>query len=319
MRGLRFSHLGSLDALSYGEIPSPVRGEGDVRVQVRAAGINPSDVKNVLGRFPYTSLPRTPGRDFAGVVIEGPKGVVGTEVWGTGKELGFTRDGSHADEIVVPAAGIAPKPRALTFEEAAACGVPYTTAWDAIERTGITRGAKVLVIGIGAVGTAACGLVRARGAEILVAVRRPERLEELRKGGIPGVLLEEASKLETAVFEAFRGGADVVLDTTGHWLPAAVACLAPFGRVAVIAAPPDGHVHVPILSLYRRGGSVVGVNSLLYDTVQCARILAAVGKAFDDGSLVRPAAPVVRPLAEGTQAYRAIDAGTSDKIVLRAS
>ena len=317
MRGLRFTHLGSLDALSYGELGSPTRGEGEVRVGIRAAGINPSDVKNVLGRFPYTTLPRIPGRDFAGVVLEGPEGLAGTEVWGTGKELGFTRDGSHADEIVLPAAGVAPKPRALTFEEAAACGVPYTTAWDAVERTGVSRGTKVLVVGVGAVGTAACGLVRARGGEALVAARRPEKVEELRTGGIPAVLLEEASKLEAAVFDAFQGGADVVVDTTGHWLPAAVGCLAPFGRVAVIAAPPDGHVHVPILSLYRRGGSVVGVNSLLYDTVQCARILAALGKAFDDGSLSRPIPPAVRPLAEGVEAYRAMDAATSDKIVLR--
>src|SRR6185437_6475234 len=137
------------------DLPVPEPAAGEVLVRVVAAGLNPSDVKNVLGRFPYTVLPRTPGRDFAGVVEKGPAGQVGREVWGTGNELGFLRDGTHAGYLVLPADGVAARPRSLSFAQCAACGVPYTTALDALDRTGVTSGTRVIVIGAGAVGQAA--------------------------------------------------------------------------------------------------------------------------------------------------------------------
>ena len=69
------------------------------------------------------------------------------------------------------------------------------------------------------------------------------------------------------------GGADVIFDTTGLWLPAAVSALARLGRIAIIAAPVDGHVQLPALALYRKGGTVVGVNLLLYSFEASARML----------------------------------------------
>lgn len=90
MKALQFSATGDLAALAYVDVATPVPAAGEVLVQIKAAGLNPSDVKNVLGRFPYTTLPRVPGRDFAGVVVEGPQELVGQEVWGTGRDLGFS-------------------------------------------------------------------------------------------------------------------------------------------------------------------------------------------------------------------------------------
>ena len=69
MNALQFTATGDLANLSLVEVPVPVPSAGEVLVQIKAAGLNPSDVKNVLGRFPYTTLPRIPGRDFAGVVV----------------------------------------------------------------------------------------------------------------------------------------------------------------------------------------------------------------------------------------------------------
>jgi NADPH:quinone reductase-like Zn-dependent oxidoreductase len=71
-------------------------------VRTMAASINPSDVKNVAGAMKQTTLPRTPGRDFAGVVEAGPAEWIGASVWGTGGDTGFTRDGTHAEMIAVP-------------------------------------------------------------------------------------------------------------------------------------------------------------------------------------------------------------------------
>ena len=72
MRALRFSKTGSLDELVVTDVPTPKPGEGEVLIKVKAAAVNPSDIKNVLGRMHETTTPRTPGRDFAGVVAEGP-------------------------------------------------------------------------------------------------------------------------------------------------------------------------------------------------------------------------------------------------------
>ena len=181
MKALQFSKTGDLAALQVVDVPTPTPTADQVLVQVKAAGLNPSDVKNVLGRFPYTTLPRIPGRDFAGVVVEGPKELLGQAVWGTGKDLGFNRDGSHAEYLTLPASGVAHQPEALSFVQAASMGVPYTTAWDALQRSGVVAGTRLLVIGAnGAVGSAALALAKIRGAQVLAAVRRAEQVEVLQ-------------------------------------------------------------------------------------------------------------------------------------------
>ncbi|MCV4274158.1 zinc-binding alcohol dehydrogenase family protein [Pseudomonas capsici] len=317
MKALQFSRTGDLAALEFVELPKPVAGEGEVLIQVKAAGLNPSDVKNVLGRFPYTTLPRIPGRDFAGVVIEGPQALLGQEVWGTGKEPGFFRDGSHAEFLALPAQGVALKPKALSFAQAASLGVPYTTAWDALQRSLVGRDTRLLVIGAnGAVGSAAMALGKILGAQVLGAVRRPEHLENLKTAGFDGILLDAPQGLASQVNETFKGGADVIFDTTGFWLPAAVPALAIFGRIAIIAAPVDGHVQLPALALYRKGGSVVGINSLLYDCQACAGMLNQFGQFFDQGLLELPDGLLESPLSEGLARYAEVNEGRGEKVIL---
>lgn len=317
MQALQFSRTGDLAAVQCVEVPVPVAAPGQLLVQVKAAGLNPSDVKNVLGRFPYTTLPRIPGRDFAGVVVEGPQEWVGQEVWGTGSDLGFFNDGSHAAYLTVPNGGVARKPQSLSFAQAASLGVPYTTAWDALERSGVIAGTRVLVIGgNGAVGSAALAFARIRGAQVLAAVRKPEQAQALRAKGYETLVLDQPEGLGAQVHAVFEGGAEVIFDTTGFWLPAAVSALAKFGRIAIIAAPVEGYVQLPALGLYRKGGSVVGVNSLLYDCAACARMLEHFGGYFDQGLLALPEGLLEVPLSEGPKRFAEVNAGSSDKVIL---
>src|SRR5579863_9966741 len=102
MRALRFHRFGDLSELKIEELPDPHRQSAEVVVKIKAASLNPSDVKNVQGKMEGTTLPRVPGRDFAGIVIEGPESLQGQEVYGAGGDIGFTRDGSHAEMLVVP-------------------------------------------------------------------------------------------------------------------------------------------------------------------------------------------------------------------------
>src|SRR3954451_8204617 len=104
------------------------RGADEVVVEVKAAGVNPSDVKAATGLMPYAVFPRTPGRDFAGVVIDGPGEWVGREVFGSSGDLGIRRDGTHATHLVVEAAALVEKPASISIDEAARIGVPFVTA-----------------------------------------------------------------------------------------------------------------------------------------------------------------------------------------------
>lgn len=96
MRALRFEAFGAPSVLRLADVPDPAPRDGFAVVRVTGASINPSDVKNVAGAMEGTVLPRTPGRDFAGVVERGPAEWLGREVFGTGGDVGFTIDGSHA-------------------------------------------------------------------------------------------------------------------------------------------------------------------------------------------------------------------------------
>lgn len=121
-----------LPDLRVEEVPIPTPSEDEVLVQVKAAAINPSDVKNVQGKMHETTVPRIPGRNFSGVVVGGQGVLSGQSVFGSGGNLGFGRDGSHAEFVVVPANAVIPLPRNLSSEQAAGIGVAYMTAWAAL-------------------------------------------------------------------------------------------------------------------------------------------------------------------------------------------
>src|SRR5262249_34343543 len=119
MRAIRFEAFGDPSVLHLEEVAAPAADESTAVVRVRAASIHPSDVKNVAGAMEQTTLPRIPGRDFAGIVEAGPAAWIGAAVWGTGGDTGFTREGTHAELVAVPAASLRRKPDTLSFEQAA--------------------------------------------------------------------------------------------------------------------------------------------------------------------------------------------------------
>ena len=320
MQALSFDKTGDLAALALIERPTPVPAAGEVLVEVKAAGLNPSDVKNVLGFFPaYTTPPRVPGRDFAGVVRQGPADLVGKSVWGTGLGLGFTQDGTHAEYLTLPAAGCAIMPENLSFAQAAACGVPYTTAWDGISRAKVGPGTHFLVIGgNGAVGRAALGLGRALGAKVVAAVRREDQAAALETLGYETLLLGTPENLPGQALAKFGAHADAIFETTGAWLPAAIPAAAKHGAICVIAPPGMGKptVDFPVLDFYRRGLTLIGVNTLLHDTIGCAKMLAEFSVLFRSGALPPPPEPKSMKLSDGLEAFRLVHAGFSEKIVL---
>src|ERR1700681_280962 len=132
MRALKYYQTGSLDDLRVEEVTVPIPAEGEVLVEVKAAAINPSDIKNVQGKMQETTVPRIPGRDFAGTIVKGPDELLGQSVFGSGGNLGFGRDGSHAEYLTIPVTAVIPLPKNLSFEQAAGIGVAYITAWGGV-------------------------------------------------------------------------------------------------------------------------------------------------------------------------------------------
>jgi len=115
---------------------------GDVLIDVRFAGVNPSDVRALMGVMPQAVFPRTPGREWSGIVLDGPPDLLGQEVFGAGGDLGVTRDGSHGARLVVSRDAVLLKPPALSLAEAGALGVPFVTAAESYHRAGTPSRAR---------------------------------------------------------------------------------------------------------------------------------------------------------------------------------
>ncbi|MGA8659745.1 MAG: zinc-binding alcohol dehydrogenase family protein, partial [Chthoniobacterales bacterium] len=246
VRALKFYQTGRLDDLRIEEVPLPTPAAGEVLVQVKAAAINPSDIKNVQGKMHETTLPRIPGRDFAGVVLKGPDKLLGKSVFGSGGNLGFERDGSHAEYLVIPATAVLPLPKNLSFEEAAGIGVAYITAWAAmVNAAEIQAGETALILGTtGAVGSAAARIAHKLGGRVIGTARRASDISAASLLPVDDWIDLQAIDLPTGVRTLTNGrGADIVFDVVGGGLfEQCLAALAWRGRQVAISSSPEPRV-----------------------------------------------------------------------------
>src|SRR6476620_5054422 len=240
------------------------RGPQDVIVEIKAAGVNPSDVKAATGLMPYAVFPRTPGGDFAGVVVDGPSEWLGREVCGSSGDLGIRRDGTHATHLVVEAAALVEKPGHISMDEAAGIGVPFVTAIEGFRRAGMP-GTQDTVLGMGLngkVGQAATQLASWRGAKVIGVVRKDEAYEGHASGPVE-VINASTTDIAARVRDLTGGkGADIVFNTVGDpYFEAANKSLALAGRQILIAAV-GKTVPFNILEFYRGRHPHVGVGTL---------------------------------------------------------
>lgn len=319
-RWLRFAAFGGPECLSLEDMPLAEPEDGEALVAVHAASVNPSDVKNVAGRMRQTVPPRTPGRDFAGVVVAGPEAWRGAEVWGTGGDIGFTRDGSHAEFLRLPIAALARKPRNLDFAQAGAVGVNYVTALIGLDYAGLRAGETLLVIGAsGGVGGAACVIAAARGARVIAAARGAPPEGAPARHACAEFLDLEAAELGAAVSNLTGGaGVDVVYDCVGRpdLTEAAIGALAFRGRLIAIAGTPGEHVRLELIPFYRRECRLIGVDSLKRTAADCAPMMETLRAGFESGAYPAPAVALRHPLSRGAEAYAAVARGTRGRVVI---
>ena len=299
------------------------RSENQVLIEIRAAAVNPSDVKAATGLMAYAVFPRTPGRDYAGTVVDGPAGMVGREVFGSSGDLGIRRDGTHATHLVVEADAVVEKPKQISWEEAAGIGVPFVTALEGFRRAGIPkRGETVLVMGVnGKVGQAAVQIASWNGARVIGAVRRSEPYEGHSNSPVE-VIDSSITDVATRVRELTGGaGADIVFNTVGDpYFSAAHNSLAIRGRQILIAAI-NPVVPFNILEFYRGQHSYVGIDTLGLSSSATGAVLRELGPGFASGHLkpfpINPNA--IFSLEQAKAAFLAVAASSRDRIILRPS
>ncbi|HVX76204.1 MAG TPA: zinc-binding alcohol dehydrogenase family protein [Bradyrhizobium sp.] len=297
------------------------RAANEVLIEIKAAAVNPSDVKAATGLMPYAVFPRTPGRDYAGVVIDGPEGSVGREVFGSSGDLGIRRDGTHASYLAVEAEAVVEKPANISWEEAAGIGVPFVTAMEGLRRAGVpSSGETVLVMGVnGKVGQAATQISTWRGARVIGVVRKNEPYEGHSNSTVD-IIDASATDVAMRVRELTGGkGADIVFNTVGSpYFEAAHKSLALRGRQILIATI-EKIVPFNIFEFYRGQHTYVGIDTLGLSSVATGDVLRELGPGFASGHLkpfpIRPGA--IFPLEDAKAAYLAVAGSSRDRVILR--
>jgi NADPH:quinone reductase-like Zn-dependent oxidoreductase len=312
------------DAASIAPVIEPhalSRAANELLIELKASAVNPSDVKAATGLMPYAVFPRTSGRDYSGIVIDGPEGWIGREVFGSSGDLGIRRDGTHATHLAVEADAVVEKPQALSWEEAAGIGVPFVTAMEGLRRAGIPKSAEtVLVMGVnGKVGQAAVQIATWHGARVIGVVRKREPYEGHANASVE-VIDASAMDVATRVRELTGGkGADIVFNTVGDpYFEAAHKSLALRGRQILIATI-ERVVPFNILEFYRGQHTYVGIDTLGLSSVATGAVLRELGPGFASGHL-KPfpiKASAIYPLQDAKAAFVAVAGSSRDRVILR--
>ncbi len=332
MRVVRIREHGGLDRLLFEESPVPEPGPGEVRVAVRAAGVNHLDTwvrRGVPGHaFP---LPMVPGCDGAGVVDAVGPGVAsrapGDRVvlapgvacgacpaCAAGRDhlcrrygiLGEMRDGTCAPFVVVPERNALALPAHVPFEAAAAFPLVYLTAWHMLaDRAALRPGETVLVHAAGAgVSTAAVQIARLLGAGRVIATTSTEaKAEKARALGADEVVRYDREDVAARVRDLTgRAGVDVVVDHVGAaTLAASLKCLAKGGRLVTCGATSGPLAEVNLNLLFFKSLSLLG--STMGSLGEVHQVLAHVA-----AGRLRPVVDSVLPLSRVAEAHRRLEA-----------
>jgi len=312
-----------LDTLEIPTVPQrvPTPGPGQVLVEIKASGVNPSDVKASLGHMPHAVWPRIPGRDYGGVVVDGPAHLMGTEVWGGGGELGITQNGAHAKYMALPQAAVRAKPANFSFEEAGSVGVPFITAFEGLrEAGGVQPWDTVLVCGAnGKVGQAAIQLATLTGARVFGVEYKP--MDYLGHANAEVEMFDSSSQDVAALVREATGGhgADIVYNTVGSpFFKLGNDALAKQGRHVFISTF-DRAVDFDIFNFFRGRHKFIGIDTLALDSTYGAKIFDVLKPKFENGLLKPfPINPdTIYPLKNAANAYKSVLKSTPDRVILK--
>ncbi len=330
MRAVVVDRLMEPDALVLGERELPAPGPGEVRIDVRAAGCNFSDVLMLRGEYQVKPpLPFVPGSEVAGIVsalgegveAAGSNGMRGLAVGD--RVLARCGVGGFAEAAVAPASQTYRMPNALSFEAGAALSTVYPTSYAALVwRAPIAAGETLLVhAAAGGVGLAAVQIGKACGARVIATAGGPEKLEVARRAGADvSIDYREEDFVPRVLTETDGRGADVIYDSVGgETTDRSLKCIAWNGRLLVIGFASG---EIPSLALNRvllKNIAVVGLHWSAYPDREPERIDACFDGLFDLAArgAIEPLVSERYPLERASDALTALASRrTTGKIVL---
>ncbi len=319
MKAIRVHQFGGPEVLKLEEVPDPQPGPGQVVVRIHAAGVNPVEAYIRTGTYAAKpNLPYTPGADAAGVVFQvGPE--VGKLKAGDRVYVTASRTGTYAEQALCDEAKVHTLPDHISFEQGAAMGVPYGTAYRGLfQRADARPGETVLVHGAsGGVGTAAVQLARAAGMVVIGTAGSGDGMNLAKQQGAHHVLnhssegyLDELKKLTN------DRGVDVIIELLANKnLANDLTVLAKKGRVAVIGN--RGTIEINPRDAMAREADIRGVTLMSTSEQEYREMYAALSAGLENGTL-RPVVGQKMPLAEASRAHQEImkPSGAHGKIVL---
>ncbi|WP_030608119.1 NADP-dependent oxidoreductase [Streptomyces sclerotialus] len=297
MKAVRFRRFGGPEVLEIVDLPDPHPGPGQVRIAVRAAGVNPSDWKKRRGLMDQ-ELPQTMGHEAAGTVDELGEGVADVAVGD--RVFGFSAEGTAQAELTV-LDHYAPIPASLDFSGAAALPAAIETATRTLDQLGVGSGSTLLVNGAsGSVGSAAVQLAVVRGA-LVIGTASPANHDHLRSLGAEPVAYGPG--LVERVRALAPEGIDVALDVAGS------------GVLPELIELTGGAKHVVTVADFG-GAQEHGVRFSRGDAGRAVHVLAEIGELIEAGHFSLPVARTF-PLADIAEAHRVSEDGhVRGKLVL---
>jgi len=323
MYGIKVTEFGSENVLTHTVLSTPEPGDGQVRVRMRAVGVNPADAYIRSGTYAFFTpeLPYTPGFDGAGVVDEAGPGVdtvqPGDRVFVAA--LGARGcSGTYAEMTIVDAAAVHPLPAALSFSQGAAVGIPCVTAWRALfQKAGLRPGETVLIHGAsGGVGIHATQLAHDAGAVVIGTAGSSAGADLVRAAGAQYVLDHSSPGYLAKLTDLTRGrGVSVIIEMLADVnLEHDLEVLSNRGRVVIVGS--RGTLNfTPRLAMLKEA-TILGT-ALWHSTEdETAEALAAVARGLEDGVL-QPVVGDELPLRDAAAAHRKVfEPGTRGKLVL---
>jgi len=304
------------DVLTFGEMPTPEAGPGEVRIRLEASGVNPSDVARRGGSYRAMEYPRViPNSDGAGIVDQVGEGVtrfgVGQRVWFFNGQRNGRAFGTAAEYISLADYLVTPLPDDVSFAAGATLGIPCMTAWCCLFGDGPIAGRTVLVTGgAGAVGHYAVQLAKAAGARVIATVSSAPKDMEARLGGADLVVNYRTEDVAAKVM-AFteKRGVDRVVDVDfGGNLATTLKLMAMNSTIAIYATNGNRTPTLPVRELMEK---CIALRALVLPALP--RPLHAAAQA--DISKWLAAGPRIHniaaqfPLAETVQAHLAVEKG----------
>jgi NADPH2:quinone reductase len=262
MRAVICSRLDGPSALTVGEMPPPALGRGQVRIAVKAAGVNFADTLIVQGRYQMKpELPFVPGLEAAGTIIEAAPDVTGLRAGA--RVMAALGLGAFAEQAVCKATAVFPIPDRMDFVTAAGFPIVYGTAQGGLARRGnLKAGETLLVLGAaGGAGLAAVEVGKALGATVIAAARGADKLEIARRHGADHVVDYAREDLRERVRAIAGGrGVDIVFDPVGgDAFDAALRTLGWEGRIVVVGFAAGRIPQIPANLLLVKNISAVGL------------------------------------------------------------